>query len=473
VEPAARQEPAEPTETVRRGAFDAVGKPLIPLERHPVHLATAWYKAGRRVGRVTLSNRFWALVLLAVVACKKEEQQKAAPPPPLVKVAEVTQRDVPIYVEAIGQTRGSTEVEISARVEGFLETMSFKEGTFVKKGQVLYTIDNKPFKAALAQSQADLAKAEAELVRTEQDVKRYEPLVAKNAVSVQEFETAQANARAQKSAVAAARASVEKARIELGYTTVTAPDEGLIGITEVHPGTLVGRGANTLLTRLSQVEPIHVRFSISEREYLFYARRREERDNAATAPDAGVQKASARAGDAAHAGVDEGVRGLTFKLILADGTTHAHEGHLVFVDRNVDPKTGTIRLEAAFPNPGGIVRPGQYARVRAAVSTKKNAVIIGQRSVQEMQGINNVAVVKPDDTVEIRPVRTAERVGALVVIESGLKAGERVIVEGIQKVRAGIKVKAETVPLEELSAVASSAAPPGAPASPAPAASAP
>ncbi|HEX6278215.1 MAG TPA: efflux RND transporter periplasmic adaptor subunit [Polyangiaceae bacterium] len=430
---------------------------------------------------MTLTNRIWtpvflcALVFLAVVACKKEEQEKAAPPPPLVKVAEVVQRDVPIFVEAIGQTRGSTEVEISARVEGFLETMSFKEGTHVKKGQVLYTIDNKPFKAALAQSQADLAKAEAELVRTEQDVKRYEPLVAKNAVSVQEFETAQANARAQKSAVAAARAAVEKARIELGYTTVTAPDEGLIGITEVHPGTLVGRGANTLLTRLSQVEPIHVRFSISEREYLFYARRREDRaENGAAAPDAAVQKASARAGDAADAGVDDGVRGLAFQLILADGTTHRHEGHLVFVDRNVDPKTGTIRLEAAFPNPGGIVRPGQYARVRAAVSTKKDAVIIGQRSVQEMQGINNVAVVKPDDTVEIRPVKTAERVGALVVIESGLKPGERVIVEGIQKVRPGLKVKAETVPLEELSAVTGSAAPPGASApAPAPAASAP
>jgi membrane fusion protein (multidrug efflux system) len=421
---------------------------------------------------VNLSTRVWALIIFAAVACKKEEQQKAAPPPPLVKVAEVAQRDVPIFVEAIGQTRGSTEVEISARVEGFLETMSFKEGTFVKKGQVLYTIDSKPFKAALAQAQADLAKAEAELVRTEQDVKRYEPLVAKNAVSVQEFETAQANARAQKSAVAAARATVEKARIELGYTTVTAPDEGLIGITEVHPGTLVGRGANTLLTRLSQVEPIHVRFSISEREYLFYARRREGRaENVAAVADGGVQKASARstaAAEAADAGVDEGVRGLAFQLILADGATHPHEGHLVFVDRNVDPKTGTIRLEAAFPNPGGIVRPGQYARVRAAVDTKKNAVIIGQRSIQELQGISNVAVVKPDDTVEIRPVRPAERVGALVVIESGLKPGERVVVEGIQKVRPGIKVKPETVPLDELKAVAASSASPAAPAASAP-----
>jgi membrane fusion protein (multidrug efflux system) len=416
---------------------------------------------------VNLPNRAWAFVLLAVVACKKEEQ-KAPPPPPLVKVAEVASRDVPIFVEAIGQTRGSTEVEISARVEGFLETMNFKEGTFVKKGQVLYTIDNKPFKAQLAQAQADLAKAEAELVRTEQDVKRYEPLVAKNAVSVQEFETAQANSRAQKSAVAAARASVEKARIELGYTTVVAPDEGLVGVTEVHPGTLVGRGANTLLTRLSQIEPIHVRFSISERDYLFYARRAEaRREEGAGASDAGVQqvaamvaakppvKAPATASDAGA--LPEGVQALAFELILADGTKHPEKGHLVFVDRNVDPKTGTIRLEAAFPNPGGIVRPGQYARVRAAVNTKKNAVLIAQRSVQELQGISNVAVIKADDTVEIRPVKPAERVGALVVVESGLKPGERVVVEGIQKVRPGIKVKAESVPLDELAALGENA----------------
>jgi membrane fusion protein (multidrug efflux system) len=403
---------------------------------------------------VTLSKSAWAFVLLAVIACKKEEQQKAAPPPPLVKVAEVVQRDVPIFVEAIGQTRGSTEVEISARVEGFLETMNFKEGTFVKKGQVLYTIDPKPFKAELAQAQADLAKAEAELVRTEQDVKRYAPLVAKNAVSVQEFETAQANERAQKSAVAAARAAAEKARIELGYTTVVAPDDGLIGITEVHPGTLVGRGANTLLTRISQVEPIHVRFSISEREYLFYARRAEARREADV--DGGVQEVAVKKGAATAKAADapeEGVKSLAFQLILADGTKHPHEGHLVFVDRNVDPKTGTIRLEAAFPNPGGIVRPGQYARVRTAVDTKKNAVLVAQRSVAELQGISNVAVVKADESVEIRPVRPAERVGALVVIESGLKPGERVIVEGVQKVRPGIKVKPETVPLDELVAM--------------------
>ncbi|HEY3500785.1 MAG TPA: efflux RND transporter periplasmic adaptor subunit, partial [Polyangiaceae bacterium] len=207
------------------------------------------------------SHRFCTPLLflfLSLSACKKEDSKAAAPPPPpLVKVSEAVSRDVPIYVEAIGQTVGNTEIEISARVEGFLETMSFKEGTFVKKGQVLYTIDSRPFRAALAQSQADLAKSEAELVRAHQDVTRYEPLVAKNAVSVQEFETAVANERAQKSAVAAARAAADRARIELGYTTVVAPDSGLIGMTQFHPGTLVGRVGSTQLTQLSKIDPIH------------------------------------------------------------------------------------------------------------------------------------------------------------------------------------------------------------------------
>jgi membrane fusion protein, multidrug efflux system len=395
------------------------------------------------------------LLLLGLASCKKEEQRAAAPPAPVVKVAEAIVRDVPVYSEAIGQTIGNTEIEISARVEGFLETMTFKEGTFVKKGQVLYTIDSRPFRAALTESQADLAKAEAELVRTSQDVARYKPLVEKNAVSVQDYETAVANERAQKSAVAASRAAVDRARIELGYTAVTAPDDGLIGITESHPGTLVGRGTNTLLTRLSKIDPIHVRFSISEREYLFFAKRRE-----AKLKDAGVEEA------------DAGAPKAEFQLILADGAVHPHEGTLVFIDRNVDAKTGTIRLEASFPNPGNIVRPGQYARVRAATTVRKDAVLVTQGAVQELQGIFNVAVVKPDDTVEARPVKTAERTGDLIVIESGLKPGERVIVEGLQKARPGMKVKPELVPLE-VPAVSPPAVSAPAAAAPAPAASAP
>jgi membrane fusion protein (multidrug efflux system) len=377
-----------------------------------------------------------SFILLALPACKKEQDQKAAAPAPVfpVKVAEVVARDVPIFSEAVGQTRGNEEIEISARVEGFLETMNFKEGTFVKKGQVLYTIDSRPFRASLAQAKASTAQAQAELVRKQQDVKRYEPLVAKNAVSIQEYETSVAEEKAQVSAVAAAKASADRAGVELGYTTVLAPDDGLIGKTEAHPGTLVGRGGTTVLTHMSKIDPIAVRFSISEREYLTLARRKA-------------------AGAAASDGGAPG-GGTVFQLILADGSTHPEPGHLSFVDRTVNATTGTIMIEAAFPNPGNIVRPGQFAKVRAPIATKSGAILVPVRAVVDQQGVTNVAVVKPDDTVEIRMVKTAERVGDLWVIESGVKPGERIVVEGLQKVRPGAKVKPEAVQLEELTALA-------------------
>jgi len=381
------------------------------------------------------------LLLFLLSGCEKAEQKAAAPPPPvIVKVAEAVSRDVPISVEAVGQTRGNSEIEISARVEGFLETVDFKEGTFVKKGQRLYTIDSRPFQASLAEAKAKAGQSQAELARTHQDVARYEPLVAKNAVSVQDLETAQANERAQQSALAAANAQVQKAQLNLGYTTVLAPDDGLIGTTEVFPGTLVGRGQTTLLTKISKIDPIKVRFAVSERDYLFYARRREARG----------EKIPSSSGGASG----EGIAKTEFEMTLADGSVHPYKGTLSFVDRNVDDKTGTIRLEAAFPNPDGIVRPGQFARVRAVVSVKKDAVLVTQGSVVEAQGISSVAVVKADDTIEMRVVKPADRIGALVILDSGLKAGERVVVEGVQKVRAGSKVKPEAVPLEAPSASA-------------------
>lgn len=395
------------------------------------------------------------LSIFAFIGCNKAEQKAAPPPPPVVKIAEAVSRDVPITVDAVGQTRGNAEIDISARVEGFLETVDFKDGTFVKKGQRLYTIDSRPFAAALAEARAKVAQSQAEALRVHQDVVRYEPLVAKNAVSVQDLETAKANERAQQSAVAAAQAALQKAQIDFGYTTVLAPDDGLIGITEVFPGTLVGRGSTTLLTKMSKIDPIKVRFSVSERDYLFYAKRREARMVAA-----GVAAGSS----AAPVVADDGPP-LQFQMVLADGSTHPYPGTLSFVDRNVDDKTGTIRLEASFPNPGNIVRPGQFARVRAAVSIKKNAVLVTQGAVVEAQGINSVAVVKPDDTVEMRVVKPAERIGGLVILDSGLKPGERIVVEGIQKVRGGIKVKPTLVPLEEAAQVTLNAATPAPPAS--------
>jgi membrane fusion protein (multidrug efflux system) len=361
------------------------------------------------------------VALLLLAACKK-----AAPPPPPpieVKVAEVLVRDVPVFMEAIGETRGNTEIEIRARVEGFLEGVHFAEGVPVRKGQLLYTIDAAPFEAALAQAQANLARAEAELARARQDVARFEPLVAKNAISRQEYETAVAVERAQASAVEAARAAMRSAEIDLGYTRVVAPDAGLVGKTEVFPGTLVRPLQGSPLTYISKIDPIHVRFTIAERDYLRFARAApERRESGGAAPP--------------------------LELVLADGALHPHPGRLEFVDRNVDPRTGTILLEAAFANPTGLVRPGQYARIRAVVAMKNGAVLVPQRAVGELQGIRNVAVVGADDTVEVRMIEAGERIGSLWIIDQGLRAGERVVVEGIQKVRPGAKVTAETVAIE-------------------------
>jgi membrane fusion protein (multidrug efflux system) len=351
---------------------------------------------------------------LLLVACNKEEVDAAPPPPPEVIVSQVVQRDVPIYMEALGQTRGSNEVEIRARVEGFLETVEFREGSLVEKGQLLYTIDPRPLQAVLARAQAAKAEAEANLARARQDVSRYEPLVEKNAISREEYETAVAIEHAAVAGLDAAIAEVESANLDLGFCRVESPISGMVGKSEVHPGTLIRRVQATMMTQVSTLDPIHVRVTISEREYLEFARK------------------------VAAAGQPEG-RG-EFELILADGSTHEQAGKLVFVDRAVDPRTGTILIEVSFPNPGGLVRPGQYARVRVATETKPGALLVPQRAVQETQGLYNVAIVGAGDKIEMRTVHPAERVGDLWRIEYGLAPGERIVVDGLQKVRPGIVV---------------------------------
>ncbi|HEY4588762.1 MAG TPA: efflux RND transporter periplasmic adaptor subunit, partial [Thermoanaerobaculia bacterium] len=354
--------------------------------------------------------------------------------PPEVKVAQVVQRDVPVYIDVIGQTRGSTEIEVRARVEGYLESVDFKEGSVVRKGQLLYTIDRRPLQAAVAQAKGVEAEAQAQLARAHQDVARYEPLVAKNAISRQDYETSVQVERAAQASVEAAKAARERSQIDLSFTRVEAPASGIVGKTEVYPGTLVGRGQSTLLTRISQVEMIHVRVSIPEKDYIEYSRRRQER---------------LRAGNG---------NPLKFELLLADGSVHPEKGDLVFVDRAVDPQTGTILIEVAFPNPGSVVRPGQYARVRVAIDEKKGAILVPQRAVTELQGIYNVAVVKPDNTVEVRMVKAAERVGTLWVIDQGLKPGDQIVVEGVQKVRPGTKVTPKPADAEPAAAPVASAA---------------
>ena len=371
-----------------------------------------------------------AVFLASLAGCAKKEAPP--PPPPEVKVAPVLTRDVPVYVDVIGQTRGSTEIEVRARVEGFLESVDYREGNFVRKGQLLYTIDPRPLEANLAQAKGVQAEAEAQLARARQDVVRYEPLVAKNAISRQEYETAVQVQRAAEASLEAARAAVKRADIDLSFTRVEAPASGIAGKTEVYPGTLVGRGLSTLLTRISQVERIHVRVNIPEKDFIEYRRRGEERR---------------KAGNPAH---------LQFELVLSDGSVHPEKGDLVFVDRAVDAQTGTILVEVAFPNPGSVVLPGQFARVRVAINEKKGAILVPQRAVTELQGVYNVAVVKPDDTVDLRMVEAAERVGNLRVIDAGLQVGDRIVVEGVQKVRAGLKVTPVATTIED----GASAAPP-------------
>jgi len=342
-----------------------------------------------------------------------------------VKVAPVLQRDVPIYIEAIGETRGSSEIEVRARVEGFLESVDYKEGDPVRKGQLLYRIDQRPFQASVAQAKGRVAEAQAGLARAQQDVALYEPLIAKNAISRQTYDTSIQVEKAAEAAVDAAKASLDSAQIDLSFTRVQAPDAGIAGKTEVYPGTLVGRGQSTLLTRISQIDQIHVRVNIPERDYLEYARRGEERRKAGNAAD------------------------LAFELVLSDGTVHPEKGRLVFVDRAVDTRTGTILVEVAFPNPSGLIRPGQFGRVRVAIDERKGAILVPQRAVSELQGTYSVAVVKPDDTVDMRLVTAGARVGTLWVIEQGLQPGDKIIVEGVQKVRPGMKVTPVPVTIAE------------------------
>ncbi len=365
-----------------------------------------------------------AAALAALAGCA-EPPPPPPPPPPDVQIAQVLQRDVPVYSEAIGQTRGSQEVEVRAQVAGMLQTVDFQEGSHVRKGQLLYTIDPREYEANVEQAKGNLARAVADQARYDQDVARFKPLVDQNAIPRQTYETAIAQAEAAKAGVEAARAAVARAELDVEYTKVYSPTDGIVGKTELQPGNLVGRGESTLLTRISRVEPIHVRFSIAERDYLALMRRR--------------QAGETRLADDTN----------PFELILADGSLYPRRGRMAFADRLVDPTTGTLLIDVAFPNPDRLIRPGQYGRVRIAINTRANAILVPQKAVQELQATYSVAVVKADNTVEIRQVTPGPRVGNLWVIENGLNPGDRVVVEGLQKVRPGITVNPTVVTIED------------------------
>jgi membrane fusion protein, multidrug efflux system len=361
-------------------------------------------------------------LIAAAIACSKKEAPP--PPPPEVLVAEVVQKDVPIYIELVGSTLGSQDVEIRARVEGYLISINFTEGAFVRKGQLLYKIDPKPFEAALDQAKANLATAQAGLEKTNNDVARYQPLFARQAVSKQELDNALSAQEAARAQVDAHKAALAQAQLDLGYTNIASPVDGVIGTTQKKVGSLVGRGESTLLNIVSQLNPILFRCSIAEAEYLRLARRGGQEPKAAQ-------------------------RQANVELILADGTIFPHKGRLDAIERAVDPTTGTLTGQFAFPNPDRLLRPGQYGKARLATDIKEGAVLVPQLAVQERQGLYSVAVVQPDSSVEQRPVKAGERVGNLWVIDSGLKPGEKVIVEGLQKVQPGAKVVAKVVKTEQ------------------------
>jgi len=343
----------------------------------------------------------------------KAKKAAAAPPPPAVVVTEVVQKTVPIYGEFVAQTDARETVEIRARVQAFLQAQHFTEGTIVKKDQLLFTLDKREFAAKLQQANAELEIAMARLGKAETDERRLKPLAERKAVPQQDYDNAAANLLAAQANVSAARASVVAAQLDLSYTTIRSPIAGLIGKRLVSPGNLVGKGDATLLDTVSSIDPIRVNATISEAEYLrFFAQRKSGGSGPSTA----------------------------LELILADGSVYPYKGKLVIVDRAVDQKTGTLNFAAEFPNPDGLLRPGQFGRVRAVVEMARDAILVPKRAVQEIQGMQTVLVVGADDMVALRTIQPADTVGDLLIVRQGLQPGERVIVDGIQKARPGSKV---------------------------------
>jgi membrane fusion protein, multidrug efflux system len=403
-----------------------------------------------------------AAALISTACGKEKPKTQVAGPPPTVVVEAVAQRTVPIYSEYVGQTRAEETVELRARVEGVLQKVYFREGTPVRKGQLLFTIDKRPFQAALESARAILAKANSDLAqarqrvdvlqaqaeladaqavhsKTVQDLARMKPLAKEKAVTEIELDAAIA---AEKSAqatvdakqanltnldaavkytieraaaeVSAAKARVTTAQLDISYCDIHSPLNGVIGFLQVDEGNLVGRGEATLLATVSLANPLLVDFNMSEVEFLKLTNRQNP-------------------GERAHAA--------KFELILSDDSIHPEPGVFKVVDRTVDPTTGTMKVEAVFPNPGSYLRPGQFARVRVAVAEHENAVLVPQRAIQELQGAKTVMVVDAQNKVQLKTIRVGDKSDNYYIVLEGLSAGDRVIVEGIQKVRPGSEVK--------------------------------
>lgn len=403
-----------------------------------------------RIGSVVL---FIGVAALGPAGCSKSAPAAQSQQPTNVEVVKVEERNVPIYTEWIGTLDGMVNAEIKAQVTGYLLRRNYIEGNFVRKGQLLFEIDPRPFQAVveqakgrlaeaegqqaqangqLAQAQANLAQAEADQGKSQLDVNRLTPLAREKAVSDQDLdnavqtnlsskakveaaragiETAKASIIAAKAAIESAKAGVSTAELNLGFTKILSPVDGVAGLALGQIGNLVSPSSESLAT-VSQLDPIRVYFTPTEKEYLNYSR----------------QNPTQNARDQAR-------ERLELELILVDGTVYTHKGRILAADRQVDQKTGAIRLAGVFPNPGNLLRPGQYGRVRAATSVKQGALVVPQRAVTELQGSFRIAVVGKDNKVQIRSVKVGEKVGSDWIIEEGLKPGEIVVAEGTQKIR--------------------------------------
>lgn len=348
------------------------------------------------------------LLTIACTACSSNSE-KPTPPPPGVTIATVVQRDVPVYQEWVGTMLGNVTADIKPKVEGFLLTRLYTEGSFIKKGQPMFQLDTRQAQASVEQAQAQLETAQAVLAQSQIDVNRYTPLVAERAVSQAELDKANSMRTAAEARVEGDKAAVDNSKLNLGWTRVVSPISGVSSIAKANVGDLIT--PNTVMATVSAVDPIYVDFGVSEQDYLRMSR--------------------AKTGQTA---------GRDLELLLGDGTMFPQHGHALLVNNEVDSRTGTIQVRATFPNPGNLLRPGQYARIRAVTENRRKALLVPQRAISELQGVYQVGVVSSDNKVAIRAVKPGPLFGDMWVIESGLQPGDRVVVDGLQRLRDGMTV---------------------------------
>ena len=363
----------------------------------------------------------FTLFVLTLLSCK-DKKAKVIPPQPF-QVYEVQTKSVPIYEEYVGQIYGEKDIPIRARVVGFLDGIHFKEGERVKKGQLLYSIDPDPLMQEVAAQTSMVAQAQTVLVQTESDLKRIEPLAEMSAVSEQELDMATAQRDAAISSLEAANASLNIANINLGYAKMYAPIEGIIGKTLAREGEFVGKDPNpVILNTVSQLRSVRVQFFLSEGNYLKVAKAYMART-----------KQKIRGSDPT----------VHIELILADGSLYPHRGKMDFIDRNVDPSTGAILIQATFPNPDRLIRPGQFARVKVKIRQANDAILIPQKCAKELQGQYSVFLVNAENKLEAKKIIIGENYGEFYLVQEGLKKGDKIILEGIQKARSDMEIVPE------------------------------